>query len=217
MSQLTDDEVAALRREYAQGGLDEAEVDRDPVLQFRVWFEQARGADLLEPNAMSLSTVDANGAPNIRTVLLKAYDEDGFVFFTNYESAKARDIERNPQVALLFPWLALERQVKILGRAERISHSESLRYFLSRPFGSRLGAWVSDQSRVISSRSLLEQKYEQVKRKFNNGEVPLPGFWGGYRVKPALFEFWQGRPSRLHDRIQYSRDGDEWAIERLQP
>jgi len=209
--------VADLRREYTQGGLDKDSAHADPFTQFRTWFEQALEADLVEPNAMTLSTVDADGLPNARTVLLKAYDERGFVFFTNYESAKVKELEANPKAALLFPWLPLERQVKIRGTVERISSTESLKYFLSRPKGSQLGAWVSAQSSVISSRKVLEMKLDEMKRKFSDGKVPLPDFWGGVRVKPSSFEFWQGRPNRLHDRLQYTPQGDAWRIDRLAP
>lgn len=209
--------VSELRREYKAGELDERSVLRDPVEQFRCWFEQACHAELTEPNAMSLATVDADGTPNIRTVLLKAFDARGFVFFTNYGSSKGRELSGNPAAALLFPWLDLERQVKIVGTAQRIPHAESLRYFLSRPIGSRLGAWVSRQSEVISGRSLLEQKLAEMKRKFADGEVPLPDFWGGFRVEPRCFEFWQGRPNRLHDRLQFTREKTGWRLERLSP
>ena len=181
-----------------------------------MWFTQAVDAQLVEPNAMVLGTTDAK-RPSARSVLLKAYDERGFVFFTNYESRKAQEIAANPQVSLLFPWYPLERQVSILGRAERISTAESLAYFASRPHGSRLGAWVSQQSAVINSRKLLEMKLEEIKRKFADGEVPLPSFWGGFRVVPAELEFWQGRENRLHDRFRYTRSGGSWAIERLSP
>ncbi len=208
---------ADLRREYKLADLDEASVDPDPVAQFRLWFDQACAAELLEPNAMSLATVDDEGCPDIRTVLLKAYDARGFVFYTNYTSAKARHIGNHPEVALLLPWLPLERQVKILGRAEKVSAADSLKYFLSRPLGSRLGAWVSDQSSVISGRKVLEMKLEEMKRKFADGKVPLPDHWGGFRVVPRLFEFWQGRSSRLHDRIQYRLENGQWLIERLAP
>lgn len=208
---------AELRREYTQNGLSEDNALPDPIAQFRLWFEQALAGQLVEPNAMTLSTVDANGDPNARTVLLKAYDERGFVFFTNYESAKAKEIEANPRVSLLFPWLALERQVKIRGVVEKVSTKESLKYFLSRPRGSQLGAWVSAQSNVISGRKVLEMKLAEMKRKFGDGEIPLPDFWGGLRVKPERLEFWQGRPSRLHDRLEYTRDGEDWKIERLAP
>ncbi len=210
-------DIAALRREYGASGLDKESALPDPVEQFRQWFNQACTAELLEPNALTLSTVDDEGQPNTRTVLLKAYDERGFVFYTNYESHKARELAANPRCALLFPWLGLERQVKILGTAEKISTAESLKYFLSRPFGSRLGAWVSQQSSVISSRSLLEAKLREMKEKFRDGDVPLPSFWGGYRVTPHLFEFWQGGTNRLHDRLQYTRDASAWKIERLSP
>jgi pyridoxamine 5'-phosphate oxidase len=211
-------DVAALRRNYTRAGLRRDALAPEPVTQFRRWFTEAAGAGLVEPNAMVLSTTDG-ARPSSRTVLLKAYDEDGLVFFTNYESRKARDIARSARVSLLFPWYALERQVGVLGRAERISAAESLAYFASRPFGSRLGAWVSQQSSVIGSRRLLEMKWDEMKRKFAQGEVPLPSFWGGFRVVPDEFEFWQGRENRLHDRFRYSRsaDGEPWTIERLAP
>lgn len=216
-------DVAALRREYSQAGLQRKDLAGEPVAQFRLWFEQASAAGLLEPNAMVLGTVDGQ-RPSTRTVLLKAYDQRGFVFFTNYGSRKAREIDAQPRVSLLFPWYGLERQVAILGAAERISAAESLAYFSSRPFGSRVGAWVSQQSSVISSRSILEMKWEEMKRRFASGEVPLPGAWGGFRVVPLEVEFWQGRPNRLHDRFRYRRlakdgggEGPDWGIERLAP
>ena len=208
--------VAELRRNYTRDGLRRNDLDPDPVGQFRRWFTDAVAAELVEPNAMVLSTTDGR-RPSSRTVLLKAYDERGFVFFTNYESRKARDIAAQAEVSLLFPWYPLERQVGLLGKAERINAAESLAYFASRPHGSRLGAWVSQQSTVINSRKLLEMKWEEVKRKFSEGEVPLPSFWGGFRVVPVEFEFWQGRENRLHDRFRYARSRDGWAIERLAP
>lgn len=214
---LGDEELANLRREYAQAGLTRAQLDVNPIAQFRKWFGEARSAKLLEPNAMTLSTADSSGFVTARTVLLKAYDERGFVFFTNYNSLKARQIAENPKVSLLFTWLPLERQVSICGEAEKISTMESVAYFMSRPFGSRLGAWVSEQSKVISSRSLLEAKFEQMLRKFSDGNVPLPDFWGGYRVKPSRIEFWQGGQGRLHDRFCYTPEGDSWTINRLSP
>lgn len=209
-------DVAELRRNYTRDGLRRNSLDPDPVGQFRRWFADAVAAELVEPNAMVLSTTDGR-RPSSRTVLLKAYDERGFVFFTNYESRKARDIAAQAEVSLLFPWYPLERQVGLLGKAERISAAESLAYFASRPHGSRLGAWVSQQSTVITSRKLLEMKWEEVKRKFSEGEVPLPSFWGGFRVVPVEFEFWQGRENRLHDRFRYVRNGDGWTVERLAP
>jgi pyridoxamine 5'-phosphate oxidase len=209
-------DVAELRRNYTRDGLRRNSLDSDPVGQFRRWFADAVAAELVEPNAMVLSTTDGR-RPSSRTVLLKAYDERGFVFFTNYESRKARDIAAQAEVSLLFPWYPLERQVGLLGKAERISAAESLTYFASRPHGSRLGAWVSQQSTVITSRKLLEMKWEEVKRKFSEGEVPLPSFWGGFRVVPVEFEFWQGRENRLHDRFRYVRSGDGWAVDRLAP
>ena len=209
-------DVAELRRNYTRDGLRRNSLDPDPVGQFRRWFADAVAAELVEPNAMVLSTTDGR-RPSSRTVLLKAYDERGFVFFTNYESRKARDIAAQAEVSLLFPWYPLERQVGLLGKAERISAAESLAYFASRPHGSRLGAWVSQQSTVITSRKLLEMKWEEVKRKFSEGAVPLPSFWGGFRVVPVEFEFWQGRENRLHDRFRYVRNGDGWTVERLAP
>jgi pyridoxamine 5'-phosphate oxidase len=210
--------IADLRREYSARGLRREDLAGNPIEQFRAWFKEVQAAELLEPNAMSLATADADGHVTARTVLLKAVDERGFVFFTNYDSAKARQMAANPHVALLFPWLALERQVTISGRVEKISTAESLAYFASRPFGSRLGAWISHQSKVIPSRKLLELQFEKMRQKFANGEVPLPDFWGGYRVTPLTVEFWQGAASRLHDRFQYSRGADgEWVIERLSP
>lgn len=209
-------DVAELRRNYTRAGLRRNDLDPDPVGQFRKWFGEAVAAELVEPNAMVLATTDGR-RPSTRTVLLKAYDERGFVFFTNYESRKAREIAVDDHVSLLFPWYPLERQVSILGRAERISPAESLAYFISRPHGSRLGAWVSQQSAVINSRRFLEMKWEEMKRKFADGDVPLPSFWGGFRVVPSEIEFWQGRENRLHDRFRYTTSGEVWTIERLSP
>jgi pyridoxamine 5'-phosphate oxidase len=206
------------RSEYARGELDRAQLKPSPFDQFALWFEHAMEAKVVEPNAMSLATTGADQRPLVRTVLLKMYDQLGFVFFTNFQSRKARQIAENAHVSLLFPWLALERQVIVCGDAEKISTAESLTYFVTRPRGSQLGAWVSAQSSVITTRALLEQQWEEMKRKFGEGEVPLPSFWGGYRVVPREIEFWQGRPSRLHDRFLYTRQPDgSWNIDRLAP
>lgn len=210
-------ELADLRREYTKNGLTEATMPNDPLPLFEDWMRTATQAGLSEPNAMVLGTVDRSGRPFTRTVLLKQLDARGLVFYTNYESRKSEHIADNPHVSLLFLWLDLERQVSINGRADRISAAESLRYFVTRPFGSRLGAWSSPQSRVITSRSLLEAKLEEMKRKFRGGEVPLPSHWGGYRVAPESYEFWQGRQNRLHDRFLYTRGEGGWGRERLAP
>ncbi len=210
--------VANMRRSATGFALDREDLDDDPVVQFEGWFRHACETVPLDPNALTLSTVDSKMRPSSRTVLLKSFDENGFVFYTNYESKKAEQIEENPNVSLLFFWSDAARQVKIRGRAEKIPTKDSLAYFLSRPRGSQIGAWVSAQSSVISSRSLLESKFQEIKQKFKNKDVTLPSFWGGYRVIPEQVEFWQGRRNRLHDRFQYTKQDDgSWEIERLAP
>ena len=207
-----------MRRNYAARSLDLPDLDVNPFAQFDHWMREAIETQVIEPNAMTLATADGTGRPAVRTVLLKGFDERGFVFYSNYESAKARDLAANSKVALLFPWLALERQVSAMGSAQKISAAESLKYFLSRPRESQIGAWASRQSEVISTRSLLETKFAEMKARFANGGIPLPDQWGGYRVTPQSFEFWQGRPNRLHDRFKYTLQEDgSWAIARLMP
>ena len=207
-----------LRAQWMASGLSRTSLQPDPFLQFEIWYGQAIDSGIAEPNGFSLATVDAQGQPWLRTVLLKIYDRQGFVFFTNYESRKAGQIAGNARVAMLFPWVGLARQVKITGLAERIPMAESMKYFTSRPRGSQIGAWASPQSQVISSRSLLEAKVDEMKRKFARGEVPLPSFWGGYRLRPESIDFLQGRENRLHDRFEYRRQADDsWQIQRLAP
>lgn len=211
-------DLTTLRGKYTTRNLEIEDLNKNPFIQFETWFKDAMDADLIEPNAFSLCTVGKNMMPSIRTVLLKTFDEEGFVFFTNYKSKKAKQIEENPKAAMLFPWLALERQVKIEGSCEKISTTASLKYFLSRPKGSQIGAWVSHQSEIITSRSLLEQKFDEMKKKFVKGEVPFPSFWGGYIIKPIRIEFWQGGDDRLHDRFVYElQDDKSWKISRLAP
>ncbi len=211
-------EITEAERKFTIEGLQRKELREDPLEQFESWFTQAWDAKIPDAHAMSLATASAKGVPTVRTVLLKQFDPDGFVFYTNYESVKARQIDENPHVELLIYWQAQYRQVRIAGLAEKIPTAESLKYFLTRPFESRLGAWASAQSSVISTRGIMEMKFEEMKRKFSLGEVPLPSFWGGYRVIPHTFEFWQGRKNRMHDRFLYSLEEDSsWKIERLAP
>jgi len=210
--------LADMRNDYTQARLDDNCLLRDPFAQFDLWFKEACGAGVIEPNAMCLATADSSGQTTVRTVLCKGVDHHGFVFYTNLESTKATQIAANSNVSLLFPWLKLERQVIVNGNAGRMTTGEVLKYFVTRPFESRLAAWTSRQSSVVTTRKLLEMKFAEMKRKFANGEVPLPSFWGGFRVQPRTIEFWQGRPSRLHDRFLYTRQEDgTWKIERLAP
>ena len=211
-------DIADIRTDYRRGRLLREDLRADPIEQFQIWLDEACGAGLTEPTAMSLATSSKEGRCLLRTVLLKRLDARGFVFFTNLESRKARHIQENPNVSLLFPWLLLERQVVVTGQAAKISTAESLKYFASRPHRSQLAAWASRQSSVISSRQLLEMEWERLKQKFSEGKIPLPSFWGGYRVTPETIEFWQGGHDRLHDRFQYVRQmNGSWTIDRLAP
>lgn len=210
--------IADLRKEYSSETLLENDVEATPIQQFQKWWGQAIGSEIIEPNAMTLATASTDGLPSARIVLLKGFDEKGFVFYTNYESFKAVQLRENPKACLVFHWKELERQVRIMGVVEKVSAAESSEYYQSRPIGSRIGAWASPQSKVIPAREWLEQEFEKRKAEFVNGEVARPPHWGGYVVKPVIIEFWQGRFSRLHDRIQYTlEEGGAWKIERLAP
>ena len=214
-----DKTVADLRKDYTLEGLSETEVNSNPFIQFKKWFEQALAAQLPEPNAMTLATATPDGQPSARMVLLKDFDERGFVLFTNYNSHKGQELAANPQAALVFWWAELERQVRIVGTVEKISSEQSDSYFEMRPPHSRLGAWASNQSEIIAGREVLERQLQEFQRQYENMEVPRPPHWGGFRVIPREIEFWQGRPSRLHDRLLYTRGDNHssWKIERLSP
>lgn len=209
-------DLAGLRRSYETAGLSAEEMADTPAGQFARWFGDAMEAGIAEPNAMVLATASATGEPSARTVLLKGHDSDGFRFFTNHTSRKGRDLAENPRASLVFPWHAIQRQVRVAGEVEFLSESESAAYFRSRPYGSRLGAWVSHQSSVIASRDELDRRYAELAERWPS-EVPLPDFWGGYLLRPAAVEFWQGRADRLHDRLRYRRTEHGWTLERLAP
>ena len=209
--------IADLREDYTLEELSESEVDSSPFVQFQHWFDQAVEAQLPEPNAMTIATATKDGIPSARIVLLKGFDDRGFVFYTNYNSHKAQELIDNPHAALVFLWTELERQIRIVGSVEKISAEESDAYFYSRPIASRLGAWASEQSQVIVNRSVLEQRLEDLKAQYENQNIPRPSHWGGFRVKPVGIEFWQGRSSRLHDRLRYQLQNGEWMLDRLSP
>jgi pyridoxamine 5'-phosphate oxidase len=212
------DRVARLRKEYTRAGLKEPDTHPNPIEQFRTWFDEALAANLHEPNAMTLATSTPHGRPSVRVVLLKGFDERGFVFYTNYEGRKGEELEANPYCALLFYWGELERQVRVEGRVGRLPDEESDAYFAGRPRGSQLGAWASEQSRPVKDRGALEERLRELEAEYEGREVPRPPFWGGYRVEPEVIEFWQGRENRLHDRLRYRRSGNGgWRRERLQP
>jgi pyridoxamine 5'-phosphate oxidase len=210
-------DLSKMRQEYSSKGLKKEDLEDNPFKQFEKWFNEALKAELIEPNAFTLATVGKDLKPSQRTVLLKMYDKEGFTFFSNYESKKAKQIDENSNISAHFAWLGLERQVRIEGIIKKISKTESLKYFLSRPKGSQLGAWVSHQSQVVTSRSILETKFDEMRKKFAKGEIPFPSFWGGYQIIPNYFEFWQGALNRLHDRFVYKLVENRWEVCRLEP
>jgi pyridoxamine 5'-phosphate oxidase len=209
--------IADLRLNYTKAGLEEKDAQKNPIDQFKIWFQQALDSELLEPNAMTVSTTTKDGYPSARIVLLKAFDERGFVFFTNYDSKKGQKLTHNPYASLVFWWGELERQIRIEGKVEKVTPQESDQYFYSRPRDSQLGAWVSQQSKIIESRAILDQEFAKLKAQYEDKIIPRPEHWGGFRVIPNLMEFWQGRPNRLHDRLLYRQDHDTWIMERLAP
>jgi pyridoxamine 5'-phosphate oxidase len=217
MSTMNNADLAAMRQEYALAGLAESDLSADWLQQFERWFAEVRDAGLVEPNAMVVATADGRGHPNARTVLLKSVDERGFVFYTNYESVKGRELDANPYASLVFSWHAVDRQVRASGPVERVERVESEAYFATRPRESQLGAWASPQSEVVADRQALDDAYGQVRERFGDGEIPTPPHWGGLRVAPEQVEFWQGRTGRLHDRLRYRRAEDGWVTERLAP
>ena len=210
-------DIANLRRDYGRGQLRREDLDPNPFVQFKRWLDEAMASELVDANAMSLATVGSAGIPTLRTVLLKSFSEEGFVFFTNLESTKSQQIGENPHVALLFYWREFERQIKIQGTATRLPLADVAKYFFSRPRDSRIAAWVSPQSRIIEARRALEMKFDELLKKFGDGDIPVPSFWGGFRVEPSAIEFWQGGSNRLHDRFKYQRDSGGWRIDNLAP
>lgn len=210
-------DLESLRRDYLRGGLHREDLEADPFKQFEKWMQQAIDMEFSDPTAMTVATVSADGQPSQRIVLLKQFDPLGFVFYTNYGSRKAKELAANPRISLHFPWHEIDRQVKVCGTAERLSAAESLKYFVSRPRDSQLAAYASPQSQVLSSRAMLMNQFESIKQKFRSGDIPLPDFWGGYRVTPAEIEFWQGGANRLHDRFRYTLKNGSWQIDRLAP
>ncbi|MGJ8676605.1 MAG: pyridoxamine 5'-phosphate oxidase [Akkermansiaceae bacterium] len=213
----TREEVAAMREEYGSREMHREDMAAGPITQFEQWFDEAVAAEVHEPNALTLSTLSLDGFPTARTVLLKFFDERGFVFYTNYTSAKAQQLAATPKACMLFTWLLLERQIRIEGTVEKINEEESLAYFKSRPRDSQIGAWVSHQSSLIESRDSLHERITELEQRFAGGDVPLPEFWGGYRLKPTKIEFWQGGKARIHDRFLYTQQDEGWSIDRLAP
>lgn len=214
---ITTKDIQSLRRDYKLRTLSKTEVKTEPLEQFSIWFEEALNSQVPEPNAMILATVSEDCKPSVRTLLLKGFDQRGFIFYTNYKSRKGIELEKNPNASLLFFWPELERQIRIEGTVNKISREESEKYFVTRPYKSRIGAWASNQSEVIPNRLTIVKKFLYYLVKFHSKEIPLPEFWGGYVLNPISYEFWQGRTNRLHDRIRYRKENEQWIIERLSP